>query len=542
MQRLNLAKAAMKEGKRAVYGNRTIPLARRTILFQANVMSTLLFGAGVWPELGEGDFRLFHSGAMSLFRQVLAIPRNACQRWSTAEIQGALDLPSPQVLLYVERLRVLPLLVKTGPDPLWGLVRHDDAFLSGMRRACQWLFSHVRSTSTLPHPDVDWSSWLSFISMHTGKWKGLIKRACRLSVLAQRLRALRDVACRAAWDPADSAEDIVEDDCQHACLVCKKSFGSFQRWGAHVHRSHGYVAPSTAFARGRRCVSCGTTFSSNAKLRKHLQHFRSCLFLYESGVHEFAEVIDEGHEQAPALHCGSFPAIANIPEPVHQPFLDLSEQERPTTVAALFALACRFVAPFPLLKHTLSMWLPESDLVGSQQDASDLLQRFRPSALGCASLVQPDRNLEISFRPLLKPFPLSCSFGSGVLCGGVPPDAWLQGRGLRDEFLCSFSFWDRWDVEEISAFFVRFPSPSSSCNTIWDFNFGTLRQAHAFLKWSAQVHWLIGRAIGFAYRGAAILLEFQGLQGVQLEPFYSWCLQCGAVPDHSLRAPFVFHF
>ena len=162
--RLCQARVAFKEGKREVYAYRTIPLDRRVALFRANVLGTLLHGAGTWGLLNEGEYKIFHSGTMSLYRQVLAIPAADNQHWSSQDIQGSVNLPGPSVLLHVERLRFLSLLLRSGPDALWALVRHDDSYMEALRQACGWLHSWVRATCSLGHPLTAWDEWSRFIT------------------------------------------------------------------------------------------------------------------------------------------------------------------------------------------------------------------------------------------------------------------------------------------------------------------------------------------------------------------------------------------
>ena len=540
--RLNVARAMMKEGRREVYSNRTVKLERRVALFQANVLASLVHGAGTWPKLSVADHRTFHGGAMALYRQVLAIPATACQHWTSAEIQGALHLPDPAVLIHCERLRFLPLLLKTGPDALWALIRHDDDYMAGLRDSCLWLYERVKCTSRLGPPLQDWTSWMEFIQRETGKWKGMIKRAVELDILDGKLAALRDVTGRECWDAAPGAEpqDLVE--MEHACLPCGLSFATFQQWGAHAHRSHAYVAPSTLHAHGTRCRACGTAFASNLRLRKHLQHSSSCLHIHEVGNLPFEGQDAPGHEQSLPVHVGPGPSRVPLPPPILPAFLEQLQARRPTSILELRSLAVSFIAPFQMLRNSLVAWLHSSDCGISATVSSALLEGFFPCRLGCKPKLGPPARAPYVFRPHLRPFP---AVGSdelfGVICCGSTPSFWIRLHGLDDAVLCSCNFWDRFQISLPAAICVCIPDPPLACTSAWRLGSCSLRTARKFAKWSAQLQWWLSHAIRAAYAGAKILLRSDCLSFEQLEPFSSWCRTCSEGPFQSSMECFSFH-
>ena len=542
LHRLNVARALMKEGRREVYGNRTVHLERRVALFRANVLASLVHGAGTWPLLSEADFRAFHGGAMALYRQVLAIPATACQHWSSAEIQGALHLPDPAVLVHCERLRFLPLLIKTGPDALWALIRHDDDYMAGLRHSCSWLYDRIKHTSDLGPPLQTWAQWVDLIQRATGKWKGLIKRAVELDVLDSKLTALRDVTGRDCWQAMPSSELHDSEEAAHACLPCGLSFMTFEQWGAHAHRSHAYVAPSTLHARGTRCRACGTIFASNIRLRKHLQHFSGCLHMYELGTLLFEGHDAPGHEQSLPVRMGLRPTHANLPPPTLPAFLEQLQTHGPLRISEVHSLAMSFIAPFQVLRNTLEAWIQSADSGIPAATSVELLEGFSPCRLGCKQKTGHLVRAPYTFRPQLRPFP---ALGSdelfGIICCGSTPTDWIALHKLDDQVICCCDFWDRFPISQPAAICISIPDPPLQCASAWKLESCSLRKARSFARWSAQLQWWFSVAVRAAYAGAKVLLCSVSLTPMQLEPLFSWCQACteGALPFH--KACFSFH-
>ena len=114
LRRVALTRVAFREGRRAIYLNPHIHLLRRSALFRVNVLSALLYGSGTWAGLLSGTFRLLAGAVHRLYRQLVRIRHDASQHWSSRQIEVAVQLPRPQTLLHVERLRFLCMLLRTG--------------------------------------------------------------------------------------------------------------------------------------------------------------------------------------------------------------------------------------------------------------------------------------------------------------------------------------------------------------------------------------------------------------------------------------------
>ena len=185
-RRVTLTRVAFKQGRKDIYLNPHIPLTRRAFLFRANVVSVLLFGSGTWATLLEGSFRLFSGALISLYRQLIRIKVHAEQHWTRRQICVAVQLPLPQHLLHIERLRFVCMLARSGPPALWAALRYDDEYVAALRAAATWMYGHVQGTCPLPNPEDNWEDWLSVIRDSPGRYKGWIKRAeCAAGILAE---------------------------------------------------------------------------------------------------------------------------------------------------------------------------------------------------------------------------------------------------------------------------------------------------------------------------------------------------------------------
>ena len=356
-RRLNLARAAFKEGKRAVFACRAIPVERRVVLFQGRVLSVLLFGAGGWPTLCAKEYQDFAGGYISLCRQLLAIPRSADSHWSESQILFGVGLPGPLICLRVERLRFLTLLVRTAPDTLWAVIRQDPTFLSAQLDALCWLQTGSGHVAGMPDPAESWEAWVGLIRTSPGRYKGLIRRAAMLEVCRSLARAAWDSCIRGIWlsakerDVSQGGESVV-----HGCLACKLSFPTLQTWGAHAARCHGYHSRAQLLTLGNQCQACWRRYASSAKLTLHLKVSPNCLGFIEGLSREgklqaMCEV--EGHAQAPTCIPEVRPCLpAAGPEICYDLLQKLCEGDILSDVDAL-AVVTAFVQPLPVLVETV---------------------------------------------------------------------------------------------------------------------------------------------------------------------------------------------
>ena len=157
--RLQCARGNFHEGKRDVFCSPRIDLGRRVQLFRTHVLSALLAGSGAWPILCKKGWSLLEAGLMRMLRQMLRIARHQEQNWSYRRILDAVELPSLEGLLALERLRFLAQLVRSGPDEAFALLQLAPSFQLAFRSAGSWLCDAVRSTGGPGPMDTHWHEW-----------------------------------------------------------------------------------------------------------------------------------------------------------------------------------------------------------------------------------------------------------------------------------------------------------------------------------------------------------------------------------------------
>ena len=113
-----------------------------------------------------------------------------------------------------------------------------------------------------------------------GKFKGMLKGAARLERhrlecldhLSSLHRALRDLAEGACLLPP--TQDW--DEAREACLLCRLACTSRLSWASHAARLHGYRWAATMLATGTTCRGCGKVYSSQGRLRRHVNYSAPC--------------------------------------------------------------------------------------------------------------------------------------------------------------------------------------------------------------------------------------------------------------------------
>ena len=123
---------SFREARRQIFKSRFIGTQKKAACVQGLVMSRLLVGAGTWTPLLEDESKMFQSCVFVLYRQVLCLPGDSCQKLYSCNLCAATGFPSPSILLYVKRLRCAMQMVLHGPDPFWALVKQDKRYSSTM--------------------------------------------------------------------------------------------------------------------------------------------------------------------------------------------------------------------------------------------------------------------------------------------------------------------------------------------------------------------------------------------------------------------------
>ena len=108
-RRLAIGAQSVRELSSKVYNNGKVSLQTRLAIFKATTWPALTYNAGTWLPLTAAEEKLWHSGIMRLYRQVLKklYPIQELRHFSDMKILDITDLPHPLLALRLCRLRVL---------------------------------------------------------------------------------------------------------------------------------------------------------------------------------------------------------------------------------------------------------------------------------------------------------------------------------------------------------------------------------------------------------------------------------------------------
>ena len=315
-QRVGQAWGAFREGRRKLYKNKLVAPIRRSAMLTGLVVSKLLVGAGTWPPLRKGEYKMLRAALYGVFRAALCVSKLDDQQKHACSIRSLLSTSSPVALLHAARLRYAGQMVKHAPVHLWAITKGDRAYCELMLGSFDWLFERVGRTCGLPRPRSSWPSWQEVMQGHPGKYKGWIKRALALEQLVDKCAADHVELyklCRAlSGTLAAPSDDFVQAPPVEACLICRKGFASRLAWASHAARLHQYRTVAPQLAQGCVCLGCGKTYANTGRLKRHLDASLSCQRTWGSFVPEDASAT--AHSQMPPhVAAGAFQDASLLP-------------------------------------------------------------------------------------------------------------------------------------------------------------------------------------------------------------------------------------
>ena len=172
-RRVAIANAAMTQHSKLVFRNWAIPLAKRTQLFEALILSKMLYGADTWIVTDEKTGKYFHAATIRLYRRLL--PTSHDQHLQDLEVLATVKLPSPVELLRRARLRYVATLLHSGQRTEWGLLENDRQWISLVEEDMQWLWTQLKNCSNLGQPHEHWAAWKNLILHHRTYWRKLVR-------------------------------------------------------------------------------------------------------------------------------------------------------------------------------------------------------------------------------------------------------------------------------------------------------------------------------------------------------------------------------
>ena len=528
--RVSRAKASFGEGRKKVFACPHISLAKRVTLFQQHVLSAMLAGAGAWPYLCKGAWKLLDSCLTSFCRQMLRIPHWADQKRTKASIFAECGVPDTSELLHAERLRFLGQLARTGPEAAWAVLQHSPPAIAAFCDACSWLDRAVRSTWTLPPFELGWETWLTVMTTRPKYWKGVIRRALAWHGCFRCAEVLVDDFARGIWDPLPYEVDMQA----HACLLCKKAFSNAQTWASHASLQHGYRAPHFVAAQGHRCRACGTIFASLRRHRTHLQVSRRCLqsVLRQDATLLPAVELADSHVQSRAISGRGLFHLPPLEDDFSPMLLHSLRALRNPDDEAIFQAIRGQVSPFPVLQHTLLRWISELPAGPIRSSAEDVLLCFKVDLLcDTAATSKAETPLSGTFSPQVLPLiwaPRPAGL-PGLLLGAQAEYGRLRLQILPGGGWRTYAFHSVPPAcADFAGAFVRLPKPPLLQGVFGAMPSCSLRAFRKHLAWLGLALRWIGTVLSLAKRGRRCILDLT-LVPVGTHPLAEWlALSCQA--------------
>ena len=273
-------------------------------------------------------------------------------------------------------------MIRAGPDELWAVLRADRPHAELLRTDVRWLHAWIYHTTGLPHPDLDWVAWTTFVTKTYGKFKGAVKRARMLDIHRHTVIAALSGLHRALTIVGGSVEPVASPSrpsvLKEVCIPCRRAFADRLSWAGHAARKHGYRSHAFLCAQGTLCLACGRQFSSPGRLRRHLYAKSQCVQAWGSFAPSEPHLASAAlHPQAPPGPVPGFSdneAARGIRTDVALGLLGDLETCDPHDEVEAWNLVASYVEPIEVLRQTVREWTnANSDDVARGVTAENLL-------------------------------------------------------------------------------------------------------------------------------------------------------------------------
>lgn len=284
-RRIAIGNSAFNAHRRLLFQNQDLSPTKRAELFMTLVNSKISYGTETWVLDDLQSQKYFHGAILRLYKRLLKIaPDQAVQ---DEEVLNAAQLPAPEELLRLARLRYIGLLYKCEEITPWALLRADSGWMQQVQADLQWLWKLVANTTKLPNPNDHFPSWEYVLRYHRSYWKTLLQRGLHLARLHRQddllLRRLHhDVfAHLAQWGPIPHApiRPHIPVECQlghYGCMQCELRCRTKAGEGAHLFKVHGIIARERYWITHTACEVCLKEYHSHDKLQAHLRRSTTC--------------------------------------------------------------------------------------------------------------------------------------------------------------------------------------------------------------------------------------------------------------------------
>ena len=284
-RRIAIGNNAFNLHRKLLFQNRALSADKRTQLFMTLVTSKISYGTESWILDDVRSKTYFNGAILRLYRRLLkCAPDSAIQ---DDEILVQTQLPAPEDLLRISRLRYVGLLYRCEEVTPWALIRADTQWIQQIKEDLQWLWRLVEHTTKLRNPEEHFPAWEYVLRYHRSYWKTLLQRGLQLSQLHRQddmlLRRLHhDILGHLAhWGPLQFAPvrpniPIEHQTGYYGCMSCGIRCKSKAGEGAHLFKVHGICARERHWITHTGCEVCLKEYHSFDKLQAHLRRSDQC--------------------------------------------------------------------------------------------------------------------------------------------------------------------------------------------------------------------------------------------------------------------------
>ena len=198
-----------------------------------------------------------------------------------SEVLSALELPSPEELLNVERVRALLDILKPDMRATWTGFVQDGVWLAS---ALDSLCTVLPSARSWPGFSLKPAELGREIADFVGPHRPAVKRACKAylkrSVASRPAVSWETVRARQTGEPDVAIVSTATTTLPCVCGTCGQRFLNRRRLAVHSARKHQQHALCRCVAIGTRCERCQVEFGSEDRLAAHLARSAQCLATY----------------------------------------------------------------------------------------------------------------------------------------------------------------------------------------------------------------------------------------------------------------------
>lgn len=146
--------------KKSLFAAQGIAREKRAQLLRPFVLSVLEYNLGTLVGLTDTDKQCVATTLLSIYRTVWRDGGHGPDDYkiSWPRLCYALQLPSPNAIIQMARIRYFSQVLRHGGSALWALISTQQGWLQDCREAFEWMYQQVSGSSMLRNPAEDWGS------------------------------------------------------------------------------------------------------------------------------------------------------------------------------------------------------------------------------------------------------------------------------------------------------------------------------------------------------------------------------------------------